>query len=147
MTETVPGGLQLAAVFDGVDPVTGPSFAPEHPRLAEGAERAAVLRYLRAGTAVLMTPMLADDVVDPSRRGVVPMAFRTDGEWIWTDTVGYYLEQYGLAPEARLLAHVRGKGAAQPVVPAPEVLERAVAFVLAPPEPDEVVWRVGPATG
>jgi hypothetical protein len=28
------------------------------------------------------------------RRG----GFRTDGTWIWTDTVVYYLERYALAP-------------------------------------------------
>ncbi|MEV7027668.1 hypothetical protein [Kitasatospora sp. NPDC093558] len=150
MNEAERGGFRLAAVFDAVDPVTGPGFAPDRPRLAEGPARQAVLRYLRGGAAVLLTPMLTDDVVDPERRGVVPLGFRTDGQWIWTDTVTYYLETYGLAPEPDLLAHVRAQGDGPCRLPDREVLERAVAFVLAPPVPERVpeservpVWRAG----
>jgi hypothetical protein len=136
--------FQLAAVFDLVDPVTGPAFHEEHPRLADGPERAAVADYLRSAPHVLMTPMLMDDVLDPERRSAVPMNFRTDGEWIWTDTVGYYLDEYGLAPEAGLLAHIRSRMDVPPPVPAPEVLEQAVAFILRPPAPEnEPVWNVG----
>ncbi|MFE9426015.1 hypothetical protein ACFYNO_23990 [Kitasatospora sp. NPDC006697] len=140
MTATAPS-FRLAAVFDRVDPVTGPAFADDRPRLPAGADRTAVLAYLQAGTPVLLTPLLGDDVVAPERRGVVPMAFRTDGEWIWTDTVAYYLEEHGLAPDPELLAHVRTKDGAAPVGPGAEVLEAAVAFVLAPTE--RPVWSVG----
>ncbi|MFI6845119.1 hypothetical protein OG535_06160 [Kitasatospora sp. NBC_00085] len=144
MSETVRAGFELAAVFDHVDPVTGPGFEPGHPRLAAGAEREAVARYLSAGTPVLLTPMLMDDVVDQERRGVVPMGYRTDGQWIWTDTVTYYLDEYGLAPEPGLLRHVLSRVDEPPAIPVPEVLERAVAFLLTPPEPaDAAVWTVG----
>ncbi|GAA3050143.1 MULTISPECIES: hypothetical protein [unclassified Kitasatospora] len=144
MGETVNGGFRLAAVFDAVDPVTGPGFAPDRPRLAAGADREAVARYLRAGATVLLTPMLMDDVVDPGRRGVVPMGFRTDGRWIWTDTVTYYLEEYGLAPDPELLAHVREQLDEPWTQPSAAVLEQAVSFVLSPPESAaEPVWTVG----
>ncbi|MDH6143819.1 MULTISPECIES: hypothetical protein [Kitasatospora] len=133
--------FRLAAVFDRVDPVSGPGFAEDHPRLAEGGDRTAVTAYLRAGAPVLLTPMLADDVVEPERGGVVPMGFRTDGEWIWTDTVSYYLEEYGIAPEPGLLAHVRAKDGVLPVAPDAGVLAAAVSFVLTPT--DEPVWSVG----
>ncbi|MEE1788483.1 hypothetical protein PUR71_37125 [Streptomyces sp. SP17BM10] len=144
MNEAEPGGFRLAAVFDAVDPVTGPGFAPDRVRLPEGPARQAVLRYLRDGAAVLLTPTLMDDVVDPARRGVVPLGFRTDGQWIWTDTVTYYLETHGLAPEPGLLAHVRAQGDGPCPQPGREVLERATAFVLAPPQPEQrTVWTVG----
>lgn len=144
MVQATEGGFRLAAVFDKVDPVTGPAFEADHPRLADGDERAAVADYLRSAPHVLMTPMLMDDVLDPERRGVVPMGYRTDGEWIWTDTVTYYLDEYGLAPEAGLLAHVRSRMDEQRVAPASEVLEQAVAFILTPPtEENEPVWNVG----
>lgn len=140
---TVEGGFRLAAVFDVVDPVTGPGFASDRPRLAQ-AEREALARYLNGGAAVLLTPMLMDDVLDPQRRGVVPMGFRTDGRWVWTDTVTYYLTEHGLAPEPELLAHLRAQGDALCPEPSPETLERAVAFVLTPPgEAAEPVWTVG----
>ncbi|MGA5824023.1 hypothetical protein ACPC54_40025 [Kitasatospora sp. NPDC094028] len=138
------GGFRPAAVFDTVDPVTGPGFAPDRPRLAAGGAREAVARYLHAGTAVLLTPMLMDDVVDPRRQGVVPMGFRTDGRWIWTDTVTYYLEEYGLAPDPELLAHVREQGDGPWPEPEPGVLEQAASFVLTPPEAAaEPVWTAG----
>ncbi|MCX4745827.1 hypothetical protein OG455_09870 [Kitasatospora sp. NBC_01287] len=148
MAETTVGGFRLAAVFDKVDPVTGPAFERDHPRLADGPERAVVADYLRSGPHVLMTPMLMDDVLDPERRGVVPMSYRTDGEWIWTDTIAYYLDEYGLAPESGLLAHIRAQGEGPRAEPPYEVLEQAVAFILTPPEPaGEPVWNVGQEQG
>ncbi|MGW6913467.1 hypothetical protein ACWGB8_06550 [Kitasatospora sp. NPDC054939] len=141
------GGFRLAAVFDTVDPVRGPGFAPDRPAVADPAELAVLTAYLRGGEPVLMTPALMDDVLDASRTGVVPLNYRTDGEWIWTDTVTYYLEEYAVAPEAGLLAHVRAGGVAGPG-PDADTVARAAAFVLDPPEPAEAVWRAdgdGPA--
>ncbi len=142
MADEVAVGFRLAAVFDRVDPVTGPAFAPDAEPLAEGAAREAVAGYLRDGAAVLMTPLLTDDVLDASRRGLVPMTFRTDGVWIWTDSVSYYLEHYGLLADAGLLAHVRSRAGQAPPAPDAATLERAAAFILTPPEPSEVVWSV-----
>ncbi|MEV7354050.1 hypothetical protein [Kitasatospora sp. NPDC091276] len=141
---TMRDDFRLASVFDAVDPVTGPGFGPDRPRIEERAEREALVGYLRAGAPVLLTPMLMDDVVDRQRRSIVPMGFRTDGSWIWTDTVTYYLEEYGLAPDPELLAHVRAQGEGPWAAPDAAVLERAVSFVLTPPDSDEEpVWTVG----
>ncbi|MDY7087612.1 MAG: hypothetical protein SYR96_21185 [Actinomycetota bacterium] len=108
-------GIGIARVFDGVDPVTGPWFAPGHPVL-DGAERDRVGRYLEGGRPVLMTTQRMADVVEPARGAVVPMSYRTDGVWVWTDTVTYYLRTHGLAPDPELLAHVRGREFRAPVV-------------------------------
>ncbi|WP_037902573.1 hypothetical protein [Streptomyces sp. NRRL S-350] len=134
------GEFRLAAVFDMVDPLTGPGFSAEREVVEDATERAALAGYLRAGAAVLVTPMLMDDVFDTSRRGAVPLNYRTDGEWIWTDTVTYYLEEYDLAPEPGLLAHLRERGDARPQ-PDAATLQRAADFVLHPPRPAEPVWR------
>ncbi len=99
--------LKIARVFDGVQADGTPFFLPDHPELA-GAPK--VLEYLRAATTLLTTPDTLDDVWEPGRGRVVPMNFRTDGTWIWPDTVEYYLEEHGLAPESRLLAHVHAAG-------------------------------------
>lgn len=108
-------GIGIARVFDGVDPVTGPWFAPDHPVL-DGAERERVGRYLDAGRPVLMTTQRMADVVEPARGAVVPMSYRTDGLWVWTDTVAYYLRTHGLAPDPELLTHLRGREFRSPVV-------------------------------
>lgn len=99
--------IAVARVFDAVDPVTGPSFAPDHPLITDPDERDRILGYLRQGTALLVTMGVLDDVVDPARGAVVPMNYRTDGTWIWTDTVTYYLQTHRLAPDPELLDHIR----------------------------------------
>jgi hypothetical protein len=98
--------IRIAELFDPVDEVGGPGFAADRPTLND-PERGDVLAYLEAASAVLTTTALMDDVVNERRRGVVPMSVRTDGEWIWTDAVSYYLRHYGLAPDPELLRHIR----------------------------------------
>ncbi|MET0132610.1 MAG: hypothetical protein ABW215_03355 [Kibdelosporangium sp.] len=94
--------LKVARVFDLGDP---PGFAPEHPRMT-GDAREWVLTYLKAGNTVMTTPGRLPDVVDPARGAVVPAGVRTDGTWVWTDTITYYLEVHGLAPDPDLLGHI-----------------------------------------
>jgi hypothetical protein len=101
--ETPP--VRLARVFDrgGAE---GPGFDPAHERL-EDAERDRVAQFLAAGEPILVTTKTAGDIVEPERGPVVPLSFRTDGHWVWTDTVTYYLRQYSLAPDRELLDHIR----------------------------------------
>ncbi|HEX6754567.1 MAG TPA: hypothetical protein VF109_01330 [Mycobacteriales bacterium] len=96
---------ELVRVFDGADPETGPYFRPDHPKLT-GPDRDRALRYLNAGETVLASFGYMDDVVDPAALDAVPVSFRSDGRWIWTDTVAYYLERHDLAPDPGLLEHV-----------------------------------------
>lgn len=133
--------FELASVFDLVDPESGPSFTDDHPLIEDLDQLDLLAERLNAGTMVLMTPTLMDDVIDPSRTAVVPMNFRTDGRWIWTDTITYYLEQYGLAPEPSLLAHLLDRDG-DVWTPDQETVEAAVDFILTPPEEDEQVWRL-----
>jgi hypothetical protein len=100
--------IQIAKLFDSVDEVGGPGFAASRPTLAD-PERAEVLAYLETASPLLTTTALMDDVIDESHRGVVPMSFRTDGLWVWTEAVAYYLRQYGLAPDSQLLHHIRAR--------------------------------------
>jgi hypothetical protein len=60
-----------------------------------------VLAYLESGTVIRSTAELRDDVVDPRRRAAVPWNFNTDGAWIWSDAIAYYLRVHALAPQAR----------------------------------------------
>ncbi|MFJ3902995.1 hypothetical protein [Streptomyces sp. NPDC090025] len=138
--------FQLAAVFDHVDPVTGPGFADDHPVVADPDTLALLLRRLRAGAPVLVTPLLMDDSLNPERKAEVPMNFRTDGRWIWTDTVTYYLAEYGVAPEPGLLAHLSRPADEADEADAAvdqETVERAVAFVLDPAQAGEPVHVLG----
>jgi hypothetical protein len=101
--------FKIARVFDFANPDTGPGFHPRHRMVTESAERDRLLQYLTSGTLVLNTTALTRDVLSPGLDPVVPTSFRTDGEWIWTDSVAYYLEQHGLAPDEELAAHVEAR--------------------------------------
>lgn len=101
--------VTIARDFDTVDPRSGPRFNPDHDRLT-GQEASRVLAYLDAGEALLATTAHQHDILNSSLGEVVPQSFRTDGAWIWTDTVTYYLRVYGLAPDQELLAHIRRRG-------------------------------------
>lgn len=105
--------LSVARVFDGVRD-GAPYFLPDHP-LVDDPRLAA---YLRAGTPILSTTSTDLDRIDPSRGQVVPLSFRTDGTWIWTDTVTYYLEEHRIRPDEELCAHIAGRGYSCPEVDA-----------------------------
>jgi hypothetical protein len=98
--------FKIARVFDFAKPDTGPGFLPGHRVVTDPAERDRMLAYLASGTPVLYTTARTQDIVDPGAGQVVPTSFRTDGTWIWTDTVSYYLERHGLAPDEELAAHI-----------------------------------------
>ncbi|MEU1387755.1 MULTISPECIES: hypothetical protein [unclassified Nonomuraea] len=108
--EIVPT-ISVARVFDGVrDGV--PYFLPDHPR----EQDLRLADYLNAGAAILSTPSLDLDRLDPARGAVVPLSFRTDGTWVWTDTVTYYLEEHGVRPDEELCAHIVAQGFRCPAV-------------------------------
>jgi len=139
--------FKLARVFDSAHADTGPGFHPLHRTVADPAERDRLLAYLTSGTPVLITTARAADVLRPASGPVVPTGFRTDGEWIWTDSVAWYLEQHGLAPDEDLVAHIDARWQAGD--PAGETdYDTAVAaahYLLHPPEryARKAVWSPG----
>jgi hypothetical protein len=137
--------IPVAAVFDQLDPADGPSFDPQHPRLDNPFERRRILNYLNTGEPLLVTAALMDDIVDPSRGAVVPMSFRTDGTWIWTDTTTYYLREHLLKPESALLAHIRQNRYLMPTVDG-AAAHRALA-ILQKPDADEAAPSYEPPPG
>ncbi|MFD0788214.1 hypothetical protein ACFQZ8_30245, partial [Micromonospora azadirachtae] len=119
----------VARVFDTFESGVGPGFEPDHPELDE-TEAERVARYLDEGVPLLITPDLAPDVVDPTREPAVPTAFRTDGRWIWSDAVSYYLRGYRLAPDPALLGEIRKNAYRSPEVDA-VALHRALSVLYA----------------
>ncbi|TQS40407.1 hypothetical protein [Cryptosporangium phraense] len=137
-TDEPPAETRLARAFDGADAATGPFFHPDHPQV-DAAERDALLAYLTGAEAVLLTPGTMVDVVAPDRGAVVPMSFRSDGVWIWPDTVAYYLREHGLAPEPDLAEHI--KGADEAPKPLTRLSHHRVMATLAGPPPEPPAWR------
>ncbi|MEV4757860.1 hypothetical protein AB0J86_22470 [Micromonospora sp. NPDC049559] len=120
----------VARVYDTLDPEAGPGFAADHPRI-DGEDRDRVLSYLTGSTPLLITPTRSPDVVDADAGEVVPTGFFTDGRWIWTDAVAYYLRVYGLAPDPDLLDAIRSNDHLPPEVDA-VALHRALSALYAP---------------
>jgi hypothetical protein len=108
----------VARVYDGVDPENGPWFAPDHEVIEDEDARRRILAYLRTAPTVLATTETMLDVIDPEQGDVVPLTCRTDGRWVWTDMIAYYLERYQLAPESGLQAHIRAAPSERPVISA-----------------------------
>jgi len=101
--------FRLARVFDFATPQTGPGFESGHRVITNVAEREWMLEFLRTGTAVLVSTARMKDVLNPHAGPVVPGNFRTDGTWIWTDAVTYYLEQHSLAPDEELARYIMAR--------------------------------------
>ncbi|WP_179332389.1 hypothetical protein [Streptomyces sp. Tue6028] len=66
-------------------------------------------------------------------RQVVPAIFRTDGTWVWSDQIAYYLDRYGYAPDPGLRRHFATRQEPPPQVTA-RVCSQAGRLVLAEPE-------------
>ncbi|MEQ6896299.1 hypothetical protein [Microbacterium sp. KR10-403] len=108
-----------------------PTDPDQHPRLSEerltADEAARVAAYLEAGTVVMHTTARGIDVLDENRR-VVPLTIRTDGDYVWTGPVAYYVKAYGVAPDAEFLAHLRARDFRMRVPTDDEVREAAEMF-------------------
>jgi hypothetical protein len=136
--------INVAAIFDEVDSETGPHFDTDHPRLAKD-EADKVAKYLYSGEPLLVTTERMDDVVDPALTYSVPMSFRTDGTWIWTEAAAYYVERHLLEPDAGLLAHLRSNDYTVPAVDGVAVY-RALQ-ILQEPVDDESPWIYDSVSG
>ncbi|MEU5235104.1 hypothetical protein AB0G82_38625, partial [Streptomyces anulatus] len=63
--------------------------------------------YLDDAPVVLASRELVPDLLDPARPRQVPMAYQTDGRWVWSSSVAYYLRTHGVCPDLAFLAHIR----------------------------------------
>ncbi|GLY28928.1 hypothetical protein [Kineosporia sp. NBRC 101731] len=135
--DTVP--VRLARVFDGAQE-SGPYFTDDHHRLT-GPDREQVLTYLRSATPVLGSLGRMDDVVRPERVANVPVDFRSDRVWVWTEAVAYYLAEYDLAPEPDLISHILG--GPPPIRTLGRFDRQRVTAALFAPAEKEPVWQAG----
>ncbi|OQO91272.1 hypothetical protein B1813_16865 [Saccharomonospora piscinae] len=124
--------FRMARVFDGAG--AGGRPVVNRPEL-DVEEQDRLLDYLDGAPVVMPGRGYDLDRLSNSTESTVPIAFHSDGTWIWPAAVNYYLRQYGVAPEPELVQHVRANGFAIPDVPDP-VRQAAAAHVSrgAPPQ-------------
>jgi hypothetical protein len=123
--------FRTARVFDGAGPGGRPSV--NRPPVPE-VERQLLLDYLDHAPVAVANRGFDADVLHPDLPSVVPVAFQTDGHWIWPAAVGYYLRSYGVPPEAELVERARAAGFRSPEV-SEESRVAAAANLGAPPAP------------
>jgi hypothetical protein len=85
----------------------GPDLAQalEVPLPAE--QRAPLARYLRSGEAVAVTGSRAADVFKPELGEILAINVLTDGEYVWSEDLAYYVETYGARPPQEFIDHVK----------------------------------------
>ncbi|AIJ20874.1 glycohydrolase toxin TNT-related protein [Amycolatopsis methanolica] len=106
--------FRIARIFDGHEPNGRPVL--NRPEL-DADEQQRVLEYLNNAPVVRAERGFDLDRLAQQPAATVPVAFHTDGVWIWPAAVNYYLQEYGVAPEAELVAHIAAAGHALPEVP------------------------------
>ncbi|WHP18882.1 hypothetical protein [Cellulomonas sp. ES6] len=93
--------------------------------------REAVARYLEQGSVIVATTARADDAIEPVHRDVAGINVLSDGEFVWSEDLAYYVRRYGARVPDKLLSRAR---AGAPPRLSPEATT-AVAKRFAPPPP------------
>jgi hypothetical protein len=100
-------GFRMARVLDEPTPEGQPWVDPARGRVTDVEERRRLLGYLLSGRVIFDAAAFGTDLLEPRRMGAVPIVFRTDGRWIWSDAVAFYLRWHLVPPEPDFLEHIR----------------------------------------
>lgn len=109
-----PQPLRRAKVFDGREPDGSPLVWRQG--LISVDEIMRIVGYLKGAPTILFGRGLDKDAWSPEDPPDVPRSFSTDGTWIWSGAVTYYLQKYGMPPEPDLLDHIRAQNYTPPQV-------------------------------
>jgi Tuberculosis necrotizing toxin len=114
LSSAPPPRFRVARIFDG-PPVDGGRPAVNRPPV-DPDDIADLLKYLDNAPVVGPGRGFDIDRFDPDSRPSVPIAFHTDGTWIWPAAVNYYLREHDVPPEPDLVEHVMRAGFRPPLV-------------------------------
>jgi hypothetical protein len=81
-----------------------------------------ILKYLRGGRRLLAASGIVEDTLDPRKGMIGPPDVFSDGEWLWTSDVIYYLENYHIEVPAEFIERMKQHGWECPVVDNPQQL-------------------------
>ncbi|MFI6301581.1 glycohydrolase toxin TNT-related protein [Amycolatopsis thailandensis] len=107
--------FRIARIFDTIGPAGRPVI--NRPDL-EIEEQDRLLEYLDHAPLVVPERGYDIDRLAQTPEATVPVAFHSDGQWIWPAAVNFYLREYGVSPELDLIEHVRQNDFALPEVDA-----------------------------
>ncbi|WP_261565213.1 hypothetical protein [Frankia gtarii] len=103
----IVGDVKIAKLFDGMDGEV-PWVRGRAP-LPPGEERSRFVEYLQRGVTILRVAGLVEDLLDPSRGRKVSLVYVTDGDWVWSLEIVYYLQEHDLPPEPEFIDYVRSR--------------------------------------
>lgn len=81
----------------------------------EERELKGVIDYLRSGVIAIASPGIVKSVLDESKVIGTP-SWRTDGVWVWPDTLAYYVEAAGVRLPPAFIRRIRDNGFIVPAV-------------------------------
>jgi hypothetical protein len=122
-------GPRLARVFDAAD---RPFFSPSRLRIRQPRRRERIETYLSTAPLVLRATEPGPDPFAPTVGPVVPLSYRSDGAWVWSEALAHFLRTRGVAPPLPLLTHIEANGCRLPSTVEPAALARATRSVCAP---------------
>lgn len=117
--------FRIARIFDTIGPAGRPVI--NRPDL-EIEEQDRLLEYLDHAPLVVTERGYDIDRLAQTPEATVPVAFHSDGQWIWPAAVNFYLRQYGVSPELDLIEHVRQNDFTLPEVDGP-TLQAAAGYL------------------
>ncbi len=132
--------FRIARIFDTVGPAGRPVI--NRPDL-EVDEQDRLLEYLEHAPLVVPERGYDIDRLAATPEATVPVAFHSDGQWIWPAAVNFYLHKYGVSPEPDLVEHVRAIGFTLPPVDEP-TLQAAAAYLTRGHQPPPQQRPAGP---
>lgn len=77
--------------------------------LLDESERISVRTYLTNAPIAVASWGYGLDPFDPAHLGAVPLSIRTDGLWVWSESLAYFASAHGIRPEPDLMAHMRDR--------------------------------------
>ncbi|ALG86402.1 hypothetical protein [Gordonia phthalatica] len=94
----------------------------------ERAEADRVVAYLKAGGIVFRNTEKMPDPLAGSDAPVLPLSLRTDGEWIWNDSLTYLVENHCFCPPDDFMEYLRRRDF-EPRTPSREDVAEALRAV------------------
>lgn len=101
-------GMKISGLWASIDPETHRPVLRSDLGSAEDPElKAKIGRYLQSGKLILRSPGLEVDYLQADAVRRVPIAFYTDGEWIWSGQQEYYLQEHNVLPDSAFVEHMQ----------------------------------------
>lgn len=73
--------------------------------------KAEILTYLRSGDEAGVVMTVEEDVLSDARTIIGPVHFLTDGEWVWPESLSYYVNKYDVTLPSDFVARIfAGRG-------------------------------------